>query len=413
MALNAQGEMGESAVGTEHSAQVVVVGGGVMGCAVARALAQRGAKVRVLERFSHVHTRGSHGGFTRVIRHAYHEGQDYLPLIDEADASWEALGEARGERLLERAGLLEFGDPSDATYQAAVQALVTHGVTHESFDAATAMQRWPIELPEHWQASLSPQSGYLRVGACMDALRAEAQAAGARFDYGVHVREVIRGGADLRVLVDAGEVIACDRVVLCAGAYAAQLLPGLFRHSKRGFVYALRRVLAWTQPAPEAVDAFERIPVWGAMTPQGFFYGFPLHDEGVRGFKLACHSRSEAESATGSNAALSDWDSAVDPESVSRALRADDLRPLERFLDRYMPLARGPFVHHEVCMYAQSVDGDFIVDLDPRDERVCVAAGFSGHGFKFAPAIGQLVADLLETGSSTRQRQRFALSVTS
>ena len=370
-----------------------------MGCAIAWALSRRGARVRVLERFSHVHAMGSHGGFTRVIRHAYYEGEDYVPLIDEADAAFEALGERFGQRLLVRSGLLEFGALDDPLYRDSCRSLELHQVPHERVDAQEAMRRWPIVIPPDWQACLSPRSGYLRVKGCMDAMKAEAEAAGAVFEYGVHVREVVRGAPDLRVLVDEGKVIACDRVVVCAGAYGAALIPGLARASSRGRLVAWRRVLAWTMPAPEHREALRELPVWGAMTPEGFFYGFPFHDEGVEGFKLACHVTQR----------LDGLNEPVDPEVVRRELLPDDLSVLDAFLESYLPSARGPLVHHAVCMYGQSIDGDFVVDLDPRDERVCLALGFSGHGFKFAPVIGELVTDLLENGESQRQRERFRL----
>jgi glycine/D-amino acid oxidase-like deaminating enzyme len=277
--------------------------------------------------------------------------------------------------------------------------LEIHEVPHERVEASEAMRRWPIEIPPDWQACLSPNSGYLRVKGCMDAMKAEAEAAGAVFEYGVHVREVVRGGPDLRVLVDAGKVIACDRVVVCAGAFGAALIPGLLRSAPRGPLVAWRRVLAWTMPAPEHRAALRELPVWGAMTPEGFFYGFPFHGEGVEGFKLACHVTQT----------LDHLNDPVDPERVNRELEPDDLSPLHAFLERYVPAAKGPLVHHAVCMYGQTADGDFVIDRDPRDERVCLALGFSGHGFKFAPVIGELVTDLLESGESARQRDRFRL----
>ena len=194
-------------------------------------------------------------------------------------------------------------------------------------------------------------------------------------------------------------MIACERVVVCAGAYGASLFPHLMRGGSRGELVAWRRVLAWTSPLPEHQEVLAQMPTWAAMTPRGFFYGFPFHDEGIRGFKLACHTTS----------AVAGLNDPVDPERVSRALHARDLEPLEEFLKLYMPRAMGPIVRHQVCMYGQTQDGDFIIDLDPRDERVCLALGFSGHGFKFAPVIGELVGDLLEHTESNWQRERFRL----
>ena len=247
-----------------ETCEVVVVGGGAMGCAVAWALARRGARVRVLERFSHVHSMGSHGGHTRVIRHAYHEGSEYVPLIEESDQLWSALARRSGEELLVRCGLLEFGPSTDEEYRGAIRALKVHGVPHQRMGAREAMARWPVRMPFEWEACLSPDSGYLRVRPCMDALRREAQAAGAVFEYGIRVREIVRGGPDVRVLLDSGEVLACERVVVCAGAYAASLFPYLMRGGSRGELVAWRRVLAWTRPAQDHQEALAHMPTWAA-----------------------------------------------------------------------------------------------------------------------------------------------------
>lgn len=396
-------------------ADVVIVGGGTMGCAAAWALARRGAKVRVLERFSHVHDRGSHGGFTRVIRHAYHEGAGYVRLVDEADRQWQALGERVGHELLARRGLLEFGRLDDPEYRAALHSLEQHAVPHERLSPAEAARRWPVQIPEDYDVSFTPQSGFLRVAACLDALRAEAQSAGARFEYGVHVREVVRPtreGEPPRVLLDDGRLIPAQHIVVAAGAYAQQLLPRELVAGPRGRTHALRRVLAWTMPAPEQRAATAAMPVWAGFVPEGFFYGFPFGRHGppddagdassarpVTGFKLACHV----------SGAHVDTAAECDPETVDREVDERDLAPLEAFLRDYLPAAQGPFVHTEVCMYGQSQDGDFIVDLHPDDPRIVVCAGFSGHGFKFAPTIGMLVADLVERGRSDWQLPRFRL----
>jgi monomeric sarcosine oxidase len=363
-----------------------------MGVAAAWALARRGCSVRVLERFTHVNELGSHGGFTRIIRQAYHEGSDYVRLVQAADRLWTQLEGRAGEQLLVRCGLLEFGPPRDEGLLAAMRALAAHGIEHEICEAGPAQQRWPIQIPEDWVACLTPQSGYLRVNASLDALRREAEAHGASFEYGVRVNEVICGGGQPRVLLEEGQVIAADAVVVAAGAYVGKLLPGFFREAKESLFRAQRRVLAWTRPEAEDLAAVRDMPVWGAFVPEGFFYGFPYNEEGVAGFKHACH---EAR-------AMPWMDVPVDPDRVDREVSERDLAPLRNFLDRYVPAASGPVVEAKVCLYGSTPSWDFLVDTHPADRRVIVASGFSGHGFKFAPEIGELVADLVQTGDDGR-----------
>lgn len=376
---------------TTMSAEVLVVGGGTMGLATAWALARRGAKVRVLERFGHVHTRGSHSGETRVIRHGYHEGSDYVRLVDRADRAWVELEERVGRPLLRRRGLVEFGVTDHPEFSAAREALEANGIEHEMLDARELARRWPLRMPEAWTATYSPRCGYLEVPACLDAFRDEASAAGVAFEWGTRVMEIVRGDSPALTLED-GRVLRADRIVVAAGAYAAALLPGLGNRGPRGPVRALRKVLGWVEPAAASVSALTEMPVWAAFRDDGFFYGFP-HIAG-QGFKLACHTVAvESE--------------VVDPESERAPVGAEELLPLAAFLADHIPSAGDRWARSETCLYGQSADGHFIVDLDPRCASIVHCLGFSGHGFKFAPVIGEMAAQLALDGRSELQLSRF------
>lgn len=370
--------------------RTIVVGGGTMGLAAAWALARRGAEVTVLERFSHVHDRGSHSGFTRIIRESYHEGAGYVPLVRRADALWCELGERVGEALLVRTGMFESGPADDPGYLATVAACREAGVAHEELAADAARRRFPFLVPDGWSSVFTPSAGYLRVGPCLDALRREAMSFGAEFRYGARVRELALSDR-ARVLLDGGEVLPADRVVIAAGAHLPELLPGFLP----GRLSVLRRVAAWTRPRPEEAIRLAGLPVWGVFAPEGFFYGFPHAREGVEGFKLACHVPQESEAG-------------VDPETVDRAVHPADLTPLAEFIARYLPAARGEFVHAAVCLYTCTPSWDFVIDHVPGDSRAWVAGGFSGHGFKFAPAIGELVAEAILTGEAPAALRPFA-----
>jgi monomeric sarcosine oxidase len=372
--------------------KVIVVGGGTMGLAAAWALARRGAQVTVLERFSHVHDRGSHSGYTRIIRESYHEGAGYVPLVRRAYALWDELAARAGEALLVRTGMVEYGPDDDPGYAATLQACREAQVEHEVLPASEARRRWPFQVPDAWTACYTPSGGYLRVGPCLDALKREAMSLGTVVKYGARVREVALGERP-RVLLDDGTLLPADQVVVTAGAYLPALMPGFLP----GKLKVLRRVLAWTRPAAAEVARLAALPVWGVFAPEGFFYGFPHASEGVEGFKLACHLAPEGEAEQG-----------VDPEDVDRTIRADDLAPLAGFLARHLPQGRGEFVHACVCLYTCTPSWDFVIDHVRGDSRVWVAGGFSGHGFKFAPAIGEAVAEAVLTGVAPPAVQAFA-----
>jgi glycine/D-amino acid oxidase-like deaminating enzyme len=313
-------------------------------------------------------------------------------LVRAADRGWTELSARTGRALLERCGLLELGPPDDAEFVAARRALEAHAIAHERVDAGEARARWPVEVPDDWVALFTAESGYLRVAACLDALRDEAAAAGATFDYGRQIAEVETGGTRPALRTTDGTRAEADRIVVAVGAWTGALLPALLAGHGRARVSALRRVLAWTAPEAAQRPGLARLPVWAVFGAEGFFYGFPYADEGVAGFKLARHQ------ARGT----ADDDRPVDPDAVDRTVSEADLEPLRAFLARRIPRALGPFVAGKVCMYGATPSWDFLVDLHPEDHRVVLACGFSGHGFKFAPEIGELVADLAGDGGSTR-----------
>jgi glycine/D-amino acid oxidase-like deaminating enzyme len=288
---------------------------------------------------------------------------------------------------LRRTGLLEFGPSDDAEFSVARQALAVHGIEHEH-----AVDPAPFRIPSEWQTCSTPRSGYLRVAACLGAFRHEAEAAGARIVNDSRVREVVRCGERPGIVHESGETEWADAVVVATGAYAPTLLPGFVaRHP----IEARRRVLVWLDPPADAAPLLAAMPCWAAFAPEGFFYGFPFADEGVRGLKLACHHRQ------------GNVDGPVTAETVDREIHDRDLAPVLEFVREHLPIAGTKVVHATVCMYAMTRSGDFLIDVDEDDPRVLVVGGFSGHGFKFAPVIGEMAADLLERGESARRLDCF------
>jgi len=349
---------------------VIVVGGGTAGLASAWRLAERGARVTVLDPHEAPHDEGSHGGFTRVTRHAYHEGTAYVPLVREADDLWCALESTAGE-LLVRTGMIEYGPPDNADFRAVVDACLACDIEHRMLDASALRAQYPVSVPDHWQGCFTPSGGYLRVGACLHAMRSRAESHGAVIRSGVRATAVESG----RVVTDHG-VFEADAIVLAAGVQTPALLPAGERP-----LSVTRRVLFWLRPTVVP----QSLPVWGAMVPGGFFYGFPYGEEGQQGLKLACHTSD----------AIPGLDAPIDPDAVDRTLHPEDWAPVEAFLRAHMPSVGVEIAAHKVCMYTVTPSWDFLVDRHPAMPGVVVASGLSGHGFKFAPVLGRLVAELV------------------
>lgn len=371
---------------------VIVAGVGGMGAAAAAVLAARGARVVGFDRFPVGHDRGSSHGHTRLIRLAYHEHADYVPLLLRAYAAWRGLEAASGRRLLVETGLVLAGPPGSGVIDGAVHAAAVHGLEVERLAVPEAAARWPgLRIPDSWHTVLEPRGGYLHVEACVRACAAAAVAAGAHLHAGEEVRAWRTVGADVVVETDAARYAAA-RLVLCPGAWAADLLQ--LPHIP---LTVLRKSLFWypeAQPhgrarrphAPDAIDAplpSSPLPCFGFDTPAGFFYGFPPLDD--RGIKVAEHTGGDV---------------VADPAAVDRTLDAAGRGRVDAFVAAHLPAARPPGAHHAVCLYTMSPDSHFVVGLHPDAPQVAIAAGFSGHGYKFAAVIGEILADLALDGHS-------------
>ena len=359
---------------------VVVAGLGGIGTAAACHLADRGCRTLGLDRFSIPHDRGSSHGQTRLIRRAYFEHPDYVPLLLRAYELWRNLEARTGRPLLVESGLLMTGPADSEVLAGAERAATLHGLDLERCTAAEASRRWPVfALPEAWLALHEPQAGYLHVEACVTAHARAARDAGATLETGVTVRSWRADAGGVVVETDRGAV-AADRLVLAPGPWAS----GLLQLPAVGLT-VLRKSLFWVRPPQRQRAAFApgAIPCFAFAAPHGFFYGFPELDE--RGVKVAEHSGGRV---------------VTDPLAVERAVDAGERDRIMAVIERHLPALGGDVADHAACLYTMSPDHHFVVGLHPAHDRVAIAAGFSGHGFKFASVMGEALADLALSGAT-------------
>jgi sarcosine oxidase len=349
----------------------IVIGCGTMGSAAAWELGKRGLRALALDQFSIPHSLGSHGGKTRIIRHTYAESPDYVPLVRRADALWRELEAASEREIFVRCGGLELEAPGYAHAAKARVAGVEHGITHEWLAAAEARRRWPgVHVPDDWDALYSADAGFLLTEPAIEAMSAQARALGVDIREGEPVVGWRSVGTGVRVETAAGAYLA-DRLIVTAGAWSARLLTDL------GLPLEVRRkTLFWLAVEDPALYRPETMPVFITDSPHGEIYGFPIFEHA--GLKIANHA--------GGNPTT--------PEAIDRTVHSGeeaDVVALAQLLFRGV----GPaVVDAAVCMYTVTPDHDFIVDRHPAWPQVAIGAGFSGHGFKFAPAIGEALVDL-------------------
>ena len=356
----------------------IVLGAGGVGSAAMWQLANRGLRVLGIDRFSPPHDRGSSHGHTRIIRQAYFEHADYVPLLFESYRLWEELEAHADQRLKTETGLLEVGPTDGVVVPGVLKAAKQHGLAVERLTPAEIERRWPsLRVPAQLVGVFEPRAGYLRVETCVQACLDAAQAAGAKLLSSQKALDWIAGD-DIIVRTTDGEHRS-KLLVVTAGAWAAQLLSSL-----RLSFQVRRKTLLWHASNDARAHAEAGFPCYLFELPQGVFYGFPQIDE--RGLKAAEHSGGEV---------------VTDPLSVHRTLRDSDRMPVETFLQEHLPAAQIPCHQHAVCLYTMSPDEHFIVDRHPDDPRIVFAAGLSGHGFKFTPVLGRVLADLAIDGKTS------------
>lgn len=373
------------------SYDAIVVGLGAHGSAAALALARRGLTVAGLERFGRVHGLGSAGGRTRIIRLAYFEDPSYVPLAVESWDRWIELEQEAGVSILTPTGGIYAGLEGSAVLDGSLRSAREHNLPHELIDADEVRRRWPIfDPPDGAQALIEQQAGFLRADIAIEAQLAMAERLGAVLQFetqAVDWRPAQGGGFEVET--SDGDVIGGAHLVIAAGAWTSSFVPDL------ELPLNVERIpVLWFEPRiPVDGVSVGRLPIWILETEtDGSFYGFPYDPEA--GLKVARHHSEDF----------------VSVDHVHRDLTAADEARVRAFTRAHMPGADGRLTSSAICLYTNTPDGDFLLDTHPAARGVAYASACSGHGFKFAPVIGEALADLALTGTSALPIDHFRAS---
>jgi sarcosine oxidase len=369
---------------------VVVVGVGCMGAAACAVLAERGVRVLGLERSTIPNALGSSGHQSRAFRLVYFEHPDYVPLLKRAHALWLELNDFVDEHgpaleldpgmVFHETGGLYLGPAGGDFIEQAQAAAEAHDLDCERLTAEDIGKQFPqFELPGSFVGLLEPRAGLIVPERAIAAQAARARVASASLLEDTAMLSWRSTHQGLIVETTRGE-FATDRLILTAGSWMPPLCPNLP-------LRVTRQILGWVQPPHPDALRYPALGVWAIELPDtSLLYGFPLIDglPGAQGFKLARHWPSET----------------CEADTVDRVTTAADAEDFLKPMRSLLPSAVGPVVDLQTCLYTNTPDGHFIIDTHADDDRVVIATGFSGHGFKFQPVIGEILADLATTGTT-------------
>lgn len=370
------------------SYDAIIVGAGSMGMSAGYYLARRGMRTLLIDAFDPPHREGSHHGEPRLIRHAYSGDPVYTGMAIRAHELWNELEEELETQLLVQSGVLNITDPSLYSFQTRMNEAARQGIHTEKLDAAEIGRRWRgLRLPDHFEAMYEPAAGYLRSEACIDAYKKLALAHGA---------ELLTHTAVCGITARRGSVVVHTRhakyhgakLLLSAGAWFGTLAPLISLP-----VRAVRKTVGWFETSAADFQAGS-FPGFTLNTAEGGYYGFP--DIGGAGLKIGRHD-------TGL-----EWRPG-EPVLPFGSL-AEDEEDLRGILGRYMPGAAGRLMRGAVCKYELTPDEDFIIDRHPHYPHVIAAGGFSGHGFKFSSAVGEICSRLLMDEEPQHDLRPFTLT---
>ena len=371
----------------------IVLGTGGVGSAALMHLAARGASALGIDRFEPGHDRGSSHGQTRLIRQAYYEHPDYVPLLKRAFELWAKLEADANQQLYHQVGLLQIGPPDGEVLKGVRSSARQHGLPIENLTAAESHRRFPgFRVDDDCEAIFEARAGYLLVERCVEAHASQAVRLGAQLHTGETVRAWRAEGSTVLVETDRASY-STSRLIITAGAWAGQLLAQLSIPLE-----VRRKPLYWFRPRTNIYLSAQGCPAFlydlenwdlekrgreSLFASPGCYYGFPQIDSA--GIKVAEHTGGQV---------------VADPLTVDRGNDPAEQRRVADFVQRYLTQATTECTDYAVCLYTMTPDRHFVVDAHPDHPQVVFAAGLSGHGFKFTGVLGEALVQLALDGKT-------------
>ncbi|MBC20243.1 MAG: N-methyl-L-tryptophan oxidase [Planctomycetaceae bacterium] len=350
---------------------VIVIGCGAIGSAAFQAFASAGLRVLGIDRYQPPHCKGSSHGQSRIIRKAYFEHPDYVPLLQRAYRGWMELELQADEKLIHQVGLLQVGPIDGSVIPGVLASAAEHQLPIERIASGEIEKRFPgFRAGNELVGLFEEQAGYLLVEESIRAFIRSAQRAGGILHIDPEPARWRVDGAGVRVISGSREFLA-DRLVLATGGWSGRLIATCGVQ-----LQIVRKHVHWF--ANESTRYRSGSPVFYFETRNGDFYGFPQLDS--RGIKVANHRGGEP---------------VYDPDLLDRSVDSQDRTEIELFLRDHLPDISTRATDHQVCMYTRSPDEHFVVDRHPQYSQVALVAGLSGHGFKFAPVLAEAASDLV------------------
>jgi sarcosine oxidase len=374
----------------ESAFDVIVVGLGAMGSATAYHLSKQHTKVLGLEAFLPAHDKGSSHGESRIIRQAYFEDPAYVPLVLRAYELWDELQNESNEDILSITGGVAIGSPQRGLITGCLKSARRNGREHDLLDAREMRQRFPqVALADNEVAFYEEKAGYLKPEECIGQhLRcASKRGADLRFEEPVLSWRASQSGDGVSVTTEK-QTYQARSLVISVGPWFAELVPGVSMP-----VIVSRRVMFWLKPTSQP-SAFDRriFPIFIWEPEQGpLFYGCPRTRE-AGDPKVGIHSGGEE----------------CTPSTIDRVINARDEMAIRSAIRSRIPTLNGEVSHAATCMYTMTPDEHFIIDAHPEYPQVSLAAGFSGHGFKFSSVVGEILSDLAMTRETSSDIALFS-----